>query len=93
MEELKRELIKKHLEFDDLNGFFKASVDYYCNTGKISGSFFMALKAMMDEYGQMQVKNLHMPDVSICTCGTEEYAEKEPREDCMTYCSKCGFKY
>ena len=40
-----------------------------------------------------KLKILDIQRVSICTCGTEEYAEKEHREDGMTYCSKCGFKY
>ena len=51
MEELKTELIKKHLEFDKGN-FFDASVRNYSETGKVSGSFFMALKSMMDEYAE-----------------------------------------
>ena len=56
MEELKRELIKKHLSFGN-GDFFHASVKHYEETGKASGSFFMALKAMMDEYAERKVDN------------------------------------
>lgn len=47
-EELKAELIKKHLE--GLSGLERASVEYFAETGKVSGSLFIALKAMMEEY-------------------------------------------
>jgi|TARA_R110000850_G_C9648591_1_gene434122 hypothetical protein len=56
MEELKRELIKKHLSFGN-GDYFQASVKHYLETGKASGSFFMALKAMMDEYAETKVDN------------------------------------
>lgn len=36
---------------------------------------------------------LSQHDVSICTCGTEEYSENEPRVDGMTYCGKCDKPY
>jgi len=57
MEELKRELIKKHLESFGNGDFFHASVKHYEETGKASGSFFMALKVMMDEYAERKVDN------------------------------------
>jgi len=56
MEDLKRELINKHIAFDDLNGFFSASVKHYLNTGKPSGSLFMALKIIMEEYHNAKLK-------------------------------------
>jgi hypothetical protein len=55
MEELKRELIKKHLE--GWHGLQQASIKHFEETGKVSGSFFMALKAMMDEYAERKVDN------------------------------------
>jgi len=45
---LKRELIKKHLE--GWSGLEKSSIEHYVETGKVSGTFFTALKAMLDEY-------------------------------------------
>jgi hypothetical protein len=54
-EELKRELIKKHLEFYS-GGFFESSIQHYLKTGKPSGSLFMALKQMMEEYSQAKSK-------------------------------------
>jgi len=40
-----------------------------------------------------KLKILEIQHVSICTCGTEQWAEKEPRKDGETYCGRCGFKY
>ena len=59
-EKLKRKLIEKHLSFN-ANDFFHASVQSYAKDGKASGSFFMALKAMMDEY-----KSLTTPEAKEC---------------------------
>ena len=59
---MKKELIKKHLE--GWNGLQKASIDHFAETGKVSGSFFMALKAMMDEYAETVVTNLLQSCVS-----------------------------
>ena len=53
MEELKRELIKKHLE--GWYGLQQLSIKHFEETGRVSGSFFMALKAMMDEYAERKV--------------------------------------
>lgn len=46
----KEKLIKKHLE--NWSGIQKASIDHFAETGKVSGSLFLALKAMMDEYAE-----------------------------------------
>jgi hypothetical protein len=67
MEELKRDLIKKHLEFEDLNGYFSSSAKYYAESGKASGSLFIALKLMMDEYVE-ELKKLSIRDVEIIVC-------------------------
>lgn len=53
MEELKRELIKKHLSFGN-GDYFQASVESYLESGRVSGSFFMALKDMMEEYAELK---------------------------------------
>ena len=43
---------------------------------------------------ELKVKNnVAKSNVSICTCGTEDYAESEKREDGFTYCSKCNKKF
>lgn len=47
-EQLKRDLIKKHLEGWDFMS--QLSVEDYAKTRKVSGGLFMALKAMMEEY-------------------------------------------
>jgi hypothetical protein len=54
MEKLKRELINKHIE--GWGGLEQLSIKHFEETGKVSGSFFMALKAMMDEYAERKVK-------------------------------------
>lgn len=60
----KEELIKKHLE--GWNGLQKASIEHFAESGKASGSFFMALKAMLDEHAENVVKNnLVKPDVKF----------------------------
>ena len=50
-----KELIKKHLE--GCSGLQKASIEHFAETGKASGSFFMALEAMLDERAKNVVKN------------------------------------
>ena len=77
-EELKRELIKKHLE--GWHGFKQASIKHFEEKGKASGSFFMALKEMMEEYHKEQLAlhgvNVKAKVVNIetnidgCTCET-----------------------
>ena len=52
----KEQLIKKHLE--GWNGLQQASIQHFSETGTASGSFFMALKAMMDEHAENVVKNI-----------------------------------
>lgn len=57
MEEIKRELIKKHLE--DWDGLKKSSIEHFAQSGKVSGSFFMALKDMLDDYdNQLRLHNI-----------------------------------
>ena len=49
MEQIKRDVIKKHLE--GWNGDLKnESIKNFAQSGKTSGSFFMALKEMLDDY-------------------------------------------
>jgi|LSQX01.3.fsa_nt_gb hypothetical protein len=49
MEEIKREVIKKHLEGWERD-LRNTSIEYFAKSGKVSGSFFMALKDMLDDY-------------------------------------------
>ncbi|MDD4225967.1 MAG: hypothetical protein PHU98_06225 [Mariniphaga sp.] len=58
-----KELIKKHFESKKDDKFFKSSVQYYIESGNVSGSFFMTLKEMMIEYHKQQVKLLTTPAV------------------------------
>ena len=49
MEQIKRGVIKKHLE--GWNGDLKnESIKNFAQSGKTSGSFFIALKEMLDDY-------------------------------------------
>jgi len=59
----KEELIKKHLE--GWNGLQKTSIDYFAESGKASGSFFMALKEMLDEHAENVVTNFLQSCVSV----------------------------
>ena len=58
MEEIKREVIKKHLEGWERD-LRNTSIEYFAKSGKVSGSFFMALKDMLDDY----VEQLRIHDV------------------------------
>ena len=58
MEEIKREVIKKHLEGWERD-LKNTSIEHFAKSGKVSGSFFMALKDMLDDY----VEQLRIHDV------------------------------
>lgn len=73
----KEELIKKHLE--GWTGLQKASIEHFAQTGKASGSFFIALKAMLDEHAENVVTNL----LQSCVSGQLPLRE----------CSDCGTKF
>lgn len=49
----KEKIIKKHLE--GWSGLNKASIEHYAETGKISGSLFIAMKEMLDEYAYQEI--------------------------------------
>jgi len=59
MEQIKREVIKKHLEGWERD-LKNESIKHFAQSGKISGSFFMALKDMLDDY----VEQLRLHSVS-----------------------------
>lgn len=52
----KEEIIKKHIE--GWSGLQKASIDHFAESGKVSGSFFIALKSMLDEHANLQTEQL-----------------------------------
>ncbi len=56
MEEIKREVIKKHLEGWERD-LRNTSIEYFAKSGKVSGSFFMALKDMLDDYVEQLLKH------------------------------------
>lgn len=69
MEEIKREVIKKHLEGWE-NDLRKPSIEYFVKKGKVNGSFFMALKDMLDDYvEQLRIHNavaVEQSDQLVC---------------------------
>jgi hypothetical protein len=77
--EIKKELIKKYLEFEGFD-YFTASVENYYQTGKPSGSLVIALCKMMEEYHESELKKLRVADVSgsVCYCGKPSVEECEP---------------
>lgn len=52
---MKEALIRKHLE--GWTGLKKSSIEHFSETGRVSGSFLIALKAMLDEYKENSTKN------------------------------------
>ena len=70
MEEIKRELIKKHLE--DWTGLKQSSIEHFAKSGKASGSFFMALNDMLDDYD----KQLRLHNVSGSLPTNSEFWEE-----------------
>lgn len=83
MEEIKRAVIKKHLE--GWHGLSNASIEYFAKSGKVSGSLFLALKDMLDDY----VEQLRIYDVryQLAISALEsivdpiEYMRKQLKED------------
>jgi hypothetical protein len=88
MEEIKREVIKKHLEGWERD-LRNTSIEYFAKSGKVSGSFFMALKDMLDDY----VEQLRIHGVSgqreqfYCTCSRAKGLDHD--EEGTPYCISC----
>lgn len=82
-----KELIKKHLE--DWTGLKKESIEHFAKTGRASGTFFMALKSMMQEYHEKQLA-IQRVVCSCCMCGK---AIEQPEEQYDMYgevvCQSC----
>lgn len=81
MEEIKRELIKKHLE--DWDGLKKSSIEHFAQSGKVSGSFFTALKDMLDEYAeQLRIHDVvERSEQLVCpNCDGEGFSGKGTNE-------------
>ncbi len=58
MEKIKREVIKKHLEGWERD-LRNTSIEHFAKSGNVSGSFFMALKDMLDDYvEQLRLHNV-----------------------------------
>jgi hypothetical protein len=56
-----KELIKKYFEDKKDDKFFKSSVQYYLDSGNVSGSFYLMLKEMMAEYHEQQARQSAEP--------------------------------
>ena len=70
MEEIKRAVIKKHLEGWERD-LKNTSIEHFAKSGKVSGSFFMALKDMLDDYvEQLRLHNVSESCLAKCdVCG------------------------
>ena len=85
MEEIKREVIKKHLEGWERD-LKNTSIENFAKSGKVSGSFFMALKEMLDDY----VEQLRLHNVSkLFYC----QSEIETEDKCDNQCYHCKEYY
>lgn len=80
MEEIKRELIKKHLE--DWTGLKQSSIEHFAQSGKASGSFFMALMDMLDDYD----KQLRLHNISGSLPCHHNYIQKDTYWKSCTHC-------
>ena len=78
------DLIEKHLNGKKDDIFWRASVEFYMNSGHASGGFYMALKEMMKEYHKQQVKLLTTPAVGNSA---------EPYEASIVMCDLCTHKW
>lgn len=52
-EEILRDLIEKHLEFK--SGLETTSIQYYAEYGKVSGSMYLNVKRLCEEYASQQL--------------------------------------
>lgn|SRR5574343_251319 len=52
-EEILRDLIDKHLEFK--SGLETTSIQYYAEYGKVSGSMYLNVKRLCEEYASQQL--------------------------------------
>jgi hypothetical protein len=85
MEQIKREVIKKHLEGWERE-LQNSSIEHFAKSGKVSGSFFMALKDMLDDY----VEQLRLHNV-----GKRFYCQRdiEMESKCDEQCDHCKEYY
>ena len=58
MQEIKRKVIEKHLEGWE-RSLKNASIEHFAKSGKVSGSFSIALKDMLDDYVMSYVDFSH----------------------------------
>ena len=73
------------------NKELQIKAEKYIEENGIDKNTYAIEKAFRD--GAKMILNLNIPVVSICVCGTEEHQEENPREDNLTYCSKCDKPY
>jgi hypothetical protein len=85
MEQIKREVIKKHLEGWERD-LKNESIKHFAQSGKISGSFFMALKDMLDDY--VEQLRLHSVSKSFYCLG-DSFGESGK---CDKQCEDCRAK-
>jgi hypothetical protein len=86
--EIKKELIKKYLEFEGFD-YFTASVENYYQTGKPSGSLMIALCKMMEEYHESELKKMRVTDVSVSVCNHPS-PYRLAKSDVNYECTLCG---
>tara|TARA_R100001377_G_scaffold77112_1_gene54249 strand:- start:668 stop:919 length:252 start_codon:yes stop_codon:yes gene_type:complete len=79
-----KELIKKHLE--GWQGLEKLSITHFEETGKISGSFFIALKEMIKED---RAEQLILFGVSKSVCSKCNGFGKYEKQGALYPCFRC----
>ncbi len=57
-EQLKRQVISKHIEGWNDDKMKNSSIEHFAKHGKASGGFFLAIKEMLEDYFQVRSKNL-----------------------------------
>jgi hypothetical protein len=82
------EFIEKYLSLFAANGCHKASLDHFRDTGRASGSFRDALRAMMDAYAAKKMED--QKTKSCPTCLSDDIQMFTPDLD---MCKRCGQQF
>ena len=62
-EKILKGLIEKHLEFK--TGLETTSIEYYAEYGKVSGSMYLNVKRLCEEYAKLKISKLELTQVPV----------------------------